>query len=131
MLEVAEEETLHNNFELHVYSRKKFHQTTRENPTILEGQASTPSNTQSPCISYSIPIVDMTLISPLFLEKELEHVLNTLLQTFYPIINYLKSIRPLFLKSLINLYQEMFRRLLVTQIGGQQNFRRDECLEKK
>ena len=43
MLEVrnshAGEETLHNNFVLCIYSRKKFHQTTRENPTILEGQS--------------------------------------------------------------------------------------------
>ena len=62
MLEVRVwEETLHNNSKLHVYSRKNFHQTTRENPTILEGQSSISSNTQSPGISYSIPIVDNDL----------------------------------------------------------------------
>ena len=44
MLEVrnsqGEEETSHNNYELRVYSRIFFHQTTRENPNILEGIAS-------------------------------------------------------------------------------------------
>ena len=48
MLEVRNskggEETPHNDYELRVYSRNFFHQTTRENPTILEGIASTPSN---------------------------------------------------------------------------------------
>ena len=38
-------ETLQNNnnpIELHVYTRRKFHQTTRDNPAILEGQSSAP-----------------------------------------------------------------------------------------
>ena len=61
----------------------------------------------------------MTLIFSLLLENELEHVLNTLLPTLYPTINYLKIIRPLVLKSLINLCKEMFRRLLVSKIRGQ------------
>ena len=48
----------------------------------------------------------MTSIFPLVLENELKPILNTLLPTFYPTINYLKSIRPLFLKC-----QEMFKSL--------------------
>ena len=65
----AGEETLDNNSKLRVYSRKKFHQTIRENPTILKGQSSTPSNTQSLGISDSIPIVDNDLDIPIGLRK--------------------------------------------------------------
>ena len=87
MLEVrnsqAGEETLHNNYELHVASRNKFHQTTRENPTILEGQSSTPSNTQSPGISYSFPIVDNDLDIPIALKNGVRTY------TKHPLANFL------------------------------------------
>ena len=87
MLEVrnsqVEEETFHNNSELRVYSRKKFHQTARENPTILEGQSSTPSNTQSSGISDSIPIVGNDLDIPIALRKGVRTC------TRHPIVNFL------------------------------------------
>ena len=79
----AEEETLDNNSELRVYSRNFFDQTTRENPTILEGQSSAPSNTQSLSISYSIPIVDNDLDIPIALRKGVR------ICTKHPISNFL------------------------------------------
>lgn len=66
---------------------------------------------------YQIPL--LILFNPLIsmflslLGKELELVPNTLLLIFYLTINYLKTIRPLLLKSLICLCQGMFRKLLV------------------
>ena len=63
--------------------KKKFHQTTRENPTILEGQSSTSSNTQSPGISNSIPIVDNDLDIPIALGKGVRTC------TEHPVANFL------------------------------------------
>ena len=62
---------------------KKIHQTTRENLTILEGQSLTPSNTQSPGISYSIPIVDNDLDIPIALRKHVR------IYTNHPIANFI------------------------------------------
>ena len=78
-------ETLHNNknSELRVYSRRNFHQTTRENPTILEGQSSNPSNTQSSDISNSLPIIDNDLDVPIALRKGVRTC------TKHPIANFL------------------------------------------
>ena len=86
MLEVrnsqAREETLHNNSELCVYSRKNFIKL--QEKIQLSWKANHRLHLILKVQVYQIQflLLIMTLIFPLLLEKELEPVLNTLLPTF-------------------------------------------------
>ena len=84
----ARGETLQNNnnpIELCVYTRRKFHQTTRDNPAILEDQSSSSSIPQGPGISDSSsnPIQFTDLNVPIALQK------GTRTCTKHPIANFL------------------------------------------